>query len=244
MAEHPEVIRQQMAETRASLTEKLEAVENLVSETVQSTTDAVSSTVEAVKDTVENVTDSVAETVANVKDTVSDTVSTVAETFNIRLQFERHPWLMFGGAVALGCVAGNFLGRKAHYGNGNGAHTWESHEASSQPASQRASAFASSGQWSGPQHGEVETRSSAQPAQECSRKETTSEPRKERTGWFWNEMNRLKNLGLGSLMGVVHDLVARSLPGQLGQKIAEEVNHLSKDLGAEPIRGLVSKDDK
>jgi len=242
MAEHPEVIRQQMAETRASLTEKLEAVENLVTETVQSTTDAVSSTVEAVKDTVENVTGTVAETVANVKDTVSDTVESVAETFNIRHQFERHPWVMFGGAVAVGWLAGTFLGGKSR---SNGAHTstWETHEASSQPASQRAQAFASSGQWSGPQHGEVETRHSSQPAQQA-RSESTGETVKEKTGWLWNEVKQLKNLALGSLMGLIHDLAARNIQGPLGEKVAQEVDHLAKNLGAEPIHGLVSQDNK
>jgi len=240
MAEHPEVIRQQMAETRAHLTEKLEAVENLVTETVQNTTQAVSDTVEAVKDTVENVTGTVANTVAAVKDTVSDTVETVADTFNVRRQFERHPWVMFGGAVAVGWVAGTFLGGKSRT---NGASTWEAHEASSQPASQRAQAFASSGQWTGPQHGEVETRSSWQPEQQA-RSESTCEAVKEKTGWFWNEVKHLKNLALGSVMGLVHDLAARNIPGELGQKVAQEVDHLAQNLGAEPIHGLVSQDNK
>jgi len=240
MAEHPEVIRQQMAETRANLTEKLEAVENLVTETVQNTTEAVSSTVEAVKETVENVTGTVAETVEAVKDTVSGTVETVAETFNVRHHFERHPWVMFGGAVAVGWVAGTFLGGKSHR---NGSHTWESQEGNSQPASQRAQAFASSGQWTGPQHGEVETRSGWQPEQQT-RSESTCEAAKEKTGWLWNEVKHLKNLALGSLMGLIHDLAARNIPGQLGEKVAQEVDHLAQNLGAEPIHGLVSQDNK
>src|SRR5205823_120442 len=159
---------------------------------------------------------------------------------NLRRQFERHPWLMFGGAVAVGWLAGTFLGGKPCT---NGSETWESQEASSQPASQRASAFAAGDQWTAPQHGEAETRPSAQPAHEA-RSESTCAARKERTGWFREEVNHLKNLALGSLMGLVHDMAARSLPGQLGQKVAEEVDHLAKNLGAEPIHGLVSQDNK
>jgi len=38
-------------------------------------------------------------------------------------------------------------------------------------------------------------------------------------------------------MGVVRDLATRGLPGALGQRVAEEVDHLSSSLGGEPIRG-------
>jgi hypothetical protein len=95
MDERAEVLQHQMERTKANLAEKLETLEGQVSDTVQSTTAAVSNTVEAVKDTV-----------ASVKESVEGTVQSVAETFDLRLQVERHPWLMLGGAVALGCVAG------------------------------------------------------------------------------------------------------------------------------------------
>jgi len=106
MADNPEVIRQQMEETKAHLADKLAALENQVSDTVQSTTSTVSETVEAVSETVE----AVKETVENVSNTFQETVQAVGETFDLRLQTERHPWLVFGGAVALGCAAAQLLG--------------------------------------------------------------------------------------------------------------------------------------
>jgi len=78
-----------MEETRSSLADKLETLENEFRETVEGATEAVSNTVEAVQETVE----------------------TVKETFDPRKQVERHPWLMMAGAVATGYVAGCLLER-------------------------------------------------------------------------------------------------------------------------------------
>jgi len=97
--QQPEVIRQEMEDTRASLTEKLETLESKVAEKVTDATEAVSDTVETVKETVENVTETVEETVKN-----------VADTFNLWKQTDRHPWAVFGGSVALGFIGGLFSG--------------------------------------------------------------------------------------------------------------------------------------
>ncbi len=94
----PEVIRKQMEETRSQLSEKLEILESQITDTVQSTSHVVSETVDAVKDTVDSVTE-----------TVQDTMQSVGEALNLRLQAERHPWLVFGGAVAAGFVASGYL---------------------------------------------------------------------------------------------------------------------------------------
>lgn len=91
-----EVIRDEMEQTRASLADKLGALENQVRETVSGATEAVSSTVEGVKEVVGS---------------VSDTVGSVAETFNVRKQVEAHPWAAVGAAVAAGFLAGQFVGR-------------------------------------------------------------------------------------------------------------------------------------
>jgi ElaB/YqjD/DUF883 family membrane-anchored ribosome-binding protein len=102
MDHETEVIKQQMLETRSSLTEKLEALEEQVASTVRSTQEAVTGTAEAVKEAVEN-------TVSKVSDTVQGTVDSVKETFDFRRQMEAHPWLMVGGALAAGYVAGALL---------------------------------------------------------------------------------------------------------------------------------------
>jgi ElaB/YqjD/DUF883 family membrane-anchored ribosome-binding protein len=98
------LIRQQMTETRTALTEKLETLEEEVAAKVKGTTETVAETVETVKDAVQD-------TVSTVKETVESTVETVKDTFDVPRQVERHPWVMFGGAVALGFVGGKILER-------------------------------------------------------------------------------------------------------------------------------------
>jgi ElaB/YqjD/DUF883 family membrane-anchored ribosome-binding protein len=88
----PEIIRQQIDETRSSLTAKLEALE------------------EQVVGTVQNAKATVEETIENVKETVQETVSTVKDTFDIPLQVRRHPWPMVGGCFVLGLVTGAVVG--------------------------------------------------------------------------------------------------------------------------------------
>lgn len=101
--QEPEIIRQQIDETRSSLTAKLEAIEEQVVGTVQNAKDSVQETIDTVKETVQ-------ETVNTVKETMQETVDTVKETFDVRLQVQRHPWPMVGGTFVAGLVAGALLG--------------------------------------------------------------------------------------------------------------------------------------
>jgi ElaB/YqjD/DUF883 family membrane-anchored ribosome-binding protein len=105
-----EVIRGQMEEKRASLAEKLDAVENLVVGTVQEATAEVSNIVHEVKSTVGAVTDDVKSTVGTVKESVQQTVATVAETLDLRDHIRRYPWIAMGSAVAVGFGGAYLLG--------------------------------------------------------------------------------------------------------------------------------------
>jgi ElaB/YqjD/DUF883 family membrane-anchored ribosome-binding protein len=90
-----EVIRGQMDRTRASLGEKLEALESQVKDTVQVATEGVNAAVEGVKETVE---------------TVSETVSNVTDTFNVSGHIEKHPWASVGCSFATGLALGLLTG--------------------------------------------------------------------------------------------------------------------------------------
>jgi ElaB/YqjD/DUF883 family membrane-anchored ribosome-binding protein len=107
--ESPEVIEQQMEETRQSLTDKVSALETQVVGTVQTATQAVQDTVETVKaavqDTVTSVKDSVQESVTAVTDNVK-------ETFDVTHHVEEHPYLMVGGALVAGLITGLLVFRK------------------------------------------------------------------------------------------------------------------------------------
>jgi len=209
MVDNPEVIRKQMEETRSQLTDKLEALETQVADTVQATSSAVSETVENVKETVENVTEA-----------VKDTVQSVSNTFNLRLQTERHPWIVFGGAMTLGCVAAHWLGRSAPRGQP------EALLPEAGPASASGEARAREEEWR-----------RAQPTFQAAAPWEPAAP--EKKSWFWDEVARVKGLAVASLLGVVRDMASRSLPNALGHRVAEEVDELTRKLGADPIHGPV-----
>lgn len=91
MAEEPDVIREQIEETRSALTDKLETLEGQVRETVQSAKATVEDTLETVKSSVQN------------------TVESVKQTFDLSYQVDRHPWAMTGGSFVVGFLLGNYL---------------------------------------------------------------------------------------------------------------------------------------
>jgi len=97
-----EMIQLQMQETRASLTEKLETLEQRVVGTVENATTAVNETVDVIKETVH-------ETVATVQEGVKGSVDSVKDLMDVPAHVDRHPWLMVGGSVAVGYCLGTLL---------------------------------------------------------------------------------------------------------------------------------------
>jgi len=210
-----------MEKTRGSLTEKLEALEGQVSETVASTAGAVQDTtqtvqetvtvaVDAVKDTVATVTDKVEETMAAVTDKFQETVQSVTETFSLRVQMERHPFFVIGGAVAAGIWLGTSFGP------------------SRETPSTIPSAFEpppAPPPWSKP----------ASRSNGASYSESESEP--DAGGLWTSAISHVKDIGISYLMALVRDLAKRELPDVLGKRIADEVDALTTKMGAEPISG-------
>jgi len=93
-----EVIRHQMEEKRASLAEKLGALEDEVLDTVHQATAAVSNTVQNVTDAVDTV-----------KEKVEQTVESVKESLDFRDAIRQHPWTAVGVSFAAGVAGGMFL---------------------------------------------------------------------------------------------------------------------------------------
>jgi hypothetical protein len=212
MAEHTEVIRKQMEDTRSNLADKLEALETQVGETVQSTTATVSETVETVSETVEAVSETVEavkETVENVTQTFQETMHSLGELFDLPRQTERHPWLIFGGSVALGCLAAQMLGK--------------SEQATA--AGHFPGTGVSAGSVAQANQGLQATTQSTPPSSNGT------------TSWFWDVLGRLRGVAVGSLMGMVRDVAARELPESLAQRVVEEVDRLTPKLGGEVLQG-------
>src|SRR5437899_1742451 len=107
--DNEDIILDEMENTRAAFTEKLETLEQRVGSTVESATANVAEAVEAVQETVATVTDTIQETVAAVKETVHESVGAVKDMFDIPGHVACHPWLMMAGAVGLGFLLGEYL---------------------------------------------------------------------------------------------------------------------------------------
>jgi ElaB/YqjD/DUF883 family membrane-anchored ribosome-binding protein len=219
MDPEPEVIRQQIEETRSSLADKLSSLEGKVVDTVKETTDAVADTVESVKEsvtgTVEAVTDTVQDTVTAVKETVQDTVAAVKDAFDLRHHVDQYPWLMVSGSCVAGFLAGKLLGRF------DASHApAQSTTAASYPSS-LAPRSAGGGSANGAQaDGLVE----------------------KLVAHFGGELTRVRELAVGTLFGVLRDLAKRALPEHLAPQVAEVVDRVTSKLGGKPIEGpLVSE---
>lgn len=106
----PEVIEQEMAETRSSLVGKIAALEQQVVATVQSATTAVQDTVQSVTNAVQDTTSSVRDSLLGVQDEAKQAVHGLADTvkgaFDVSSHVRANPWPTVGAAAAAGFVTG------------------------------------------------------------------------------------------------------------------------------------------
>jgi len=203
----------EMEETRSSMSEKLEALETHVADKVKPMADAV----ERVTDAAANIVENVKDTVHDVTEKVEETASAVASAFDLRKQTENHPWLMFGLAATTGCVLGSFLAKRSHRREKASHDTEPKHAKEGNGKSHHSRAAAPK------------------------RPREREEPRQE--SWIADSLRHLKGLALGSLMSAVRDVAKQGFPGAIGEKLAEEIEGITRKMGAEPIQGPVLPDN-
>jgi ElaB/YqjD/DUF883 family membrane-anchored ribosome-binding protein len=214
-----------MEETRTALTEKLETLEQQVVTTVHDATSAVADTVEAVKEAVHD-------SVEKVKGSVEETVETVRETLDIRCQVERRPWTMVAGSVLLGYVAGSLMDRA---------------EQERLRLIRRGQLLAEPGR-PGREGPRLEspsrfdlTEPAAKPngAHAATPESTVSHWLGDVGNTFEKEITKVKGLAIGTMIGVVRDLIAPSVPEQLRPELADVMNSITTKLGGKPIHGPI-----
>jgi ElaB/YqjD/DUF883 family membrane-anchored ribosome-binding protein len=171
----------------------------------------VTTAVERVAEAAANIAESVQDTVEGVKEKVEATAEAVTSAFDLRKQTESHPWVVFGLAATTGCMLGSFLSRRSRGGR----------RASSSAPARHAR------ETNGKSH-------HAKPAKPAAQESAAAKP-----GWLGESLQHLKGMAVGALMSAVRDLVKQGLPGNLGEKIAEEVECMTRKMGAEPIQGPV-----
>jgi len=206
-----EVIRDQMEGTRASLANKLEALESQVRETVQSASDTVTSAVDGAKEVVT----SVSEGAKQVVDKVSETVDTVKESLSVGRYVEQYPWASVGVAVAAGFAAAQLLPA--------------SRSTSGDPS--EALPPASSGGYS------PSAASARHTASESSRHQESSVVSSALKGVLGSTISTVEGLAVGTLMSAIKELVTRSLPQEWQGELTRMMDQATTQLGGKVMHG-------
>lgn len=204
------LIKRQMEDSRNALGEKLETLEKQVAQTVQGAATAVTETVETIKDTVSTVKETVEDTVTAVKGSVEESVATVKDWMDIRAHVDQSPWMMTGGAVLAGFVLGQVFGKT---GVARGTAAEPAHPASGKNGNGHRSLAGTASR----------PRRSAAPAMRALLSE------------FAPELQQLKSLALGVLLGTAREMIVKAVPEDVGAKIGEIVDTFTTKIGGQPI---------
>ena len=249
MDNETEVIREKMEDARTDLSDKLEMLEKQVRETVQGATSAVADSVQnatstvndtiqsvrdvvdSVKDsvqgTVDSVKDSVQGTVDSVKETMADTVEGVKQTFDLHRQVDHHPYLMVGGAVVVGYVAGRMLNvPQAARAVGRAAESFGPtvNRFARSAASNLNSAASAVGSTAASMGGAAVATGGWISALES---------------MFGPEIAKVKELAIGTLLGVVRDMAVKAAPETMVPQVREIIDGITTKLGGKPIEGPI-----
>jgi ElaB/YqjD/DUF883 family membrane-anchored ribosome-binding protein len=217
-----------MEATRNDLSDKIEKLEKQVVDTVQEATSTVADAVQGAKDMVESVKDTVAGTmesvndtvdavkgaaenaVEGVKDTLQGAADSVRDTFDLPRQVDRHPWMMMGGAVAVGFVAGKLFG---HAPEARRALS-RAAESGGRFAATTASVAGTAASAAGGLLGTVEK-------------------------MFGPEINKLKELAIGALVGAIRDVAVQAAPEPMARQVGDIFDSFTSKLGGRPVEGAV-----
>jgi len=211
-----EVTREQIAETQAALSDKLQTLKHRVVDTVQDAANTVT------------------ETVQNVKFAVHESVKNVKDTFDLRLQVNRRPWGIVVGSIALGYMSGYLLLR-----NGSARPQTNGRR---QPAPPDKLPIAKQQNGVAKRHGYVEglEKKSDQDVADRPSEPGSLSPAPNR---FESEIRKLKGLAIGTVLSLVRDLITEAAQEPTKAVLAEVMDSITVKLGGEPIRGPVFKEN-
>lgn len=216
-----EIIERQMAATRTNLTDKIGQLEQSVKHTVGDAVDTVEHVREAVTGTVNSVTDTLQSTVQSVTDSVRGTVESVSDALDVSKQVQKHPWGMMAGAAAVGFVGGCLLSSQYQSSSGSNFATQPTIKPT-KTGNGRHAAGSSGGS----------------PARFLSSSLLGSSA-------DWSPLvEKLRGLAVGTALGVVKDLVSKSVPPALQREVNEVLDGVTTALGGHPITGHILPEDQ
>jgi len=200
MEQDASVIQKDIEETRESLVDKIEALEQRVTGTVEEARSAVEETITSARS-------AVTDTVEAVKSTVTDTVESVKETFDLHRQVDRHPFLMVGGSVA----AGFLTGRLVHGGGPNFGRMLETGYAAARSGVEAMGHHAGhAGTGNGAQH--FASVPGTQPVSPDGLKQTVAGIASEVGQRFGHELDEVKRMALDAAVASIGGLAAKQFP--------------------------------
>lgn len=205
MPPETELIKQQMGQTRAALSEKLENLETKVFGAVGTTTDTVSQTVHEVGATVRD-------TAQDVRATLQETLASMREALDVTHQVKDHPWLLMGGSVLAGYVGGVVL------------DNLERGQMPSLPSLPVAPERLL------PSDAEVRERMESRPPAQ----RTGSSFLQALAESFAPELDKLKRNAVSMALGLVRDKINEAAPPQMREHISEMMDRFTVKLGGEP----------
>jgi ElaB/YqjD/DUF883 family membrane-anchored ribosome-binding protein len=238
MDKESDVIKHQMAHTRAALTDKLELLEHQVTDTVTGAAETVEKVRQTVQDTVSGAAETVAsvqhciqDTVASVKESVRETAETVSESLDLSIQVEKHPWAMMAGATAVGFGVGVLVSRVDVPAAASSAVSSMTSSSRSAANSENGNGSVGNHGWSGPPPSFFERR------KENGRGQPTPVSQEE-SPWM-PAVNQLKGLAIGAMFGVLREVLSKSMPDALSGQVGEVIDSFTTSLGGRPIAGRI-----
>lgn len=246
-----EVLRYQMEESRDALAQKIEKLEEKVTESVQSATatvaeatatvmETVQNATASVTDTVDSVTNAVQGTVESVRSSVEGTVDSVKDAFDLSLQVKQHPWLMWGGAIAVGYFAERLLPAPSNRSSAGSIRPQKAISFSNQitPAASDWNPPSPAAMPESPLNGGHSNGTANSAVASAS------------SGWldrmgeaFGPEISKLQNLAVGVVLGSVRDMILEASPQPLKQPLAEVIDGFTEKLGGQCIQGSMTASD-
>jgi len=222
MTEKLELLEERVRDTLEETRSTVEDIVGNVKETVGETVGAVKETVDEAKSTVENI-------VENVKGTMDDTFTMVKNSFDLSYQMEQRPWLMVGGAVAVGWIIGRAVSSRSYaaydygeYDTGKEAYLRKTGGLTAMYSIDRGGDSGSTTQ------GRDDYTSASTPRKEGGRRWLPS------LANFQEEIDTLKGAAIGTLMGTLREMIRQNMPN-LAPQLEKAINSASAKLGAEPI---------
>ncbi len=181
------------------------------------TRSAIADKLGALEDRVRGAAQSAQEAVEDTIQLARDTVATVKRNFNIKYQIEHHPWAMVGGCMIVGLALGGLFLRARQR---------------SRPAPNRLAG--NEAPLAGSPRLFAEQRNNGSCATAAPAPHAVAANRPGFFGQFDEEIDKVKGMAIGYVMGLARDAIKDAVP-QLAAQIDDLMNRVTTKLGSQPV---------